>query len=111
MIRSIASDELYQPNKTFPFGASITFHLLLLACNATILTGGSYHMAPELLQVQFTDKLPPLVQPVKPMPKPVEKHPAKKAKKAGLSLSRLHAPLSITRHPMPTHTQLTRKPF
>jgi len=112
--RTLMADDFYLPNKWLPFGAAMAVHVMLFVWNPTLLSGGSYHVAPEVLQVQFMEKLPVMApQPVKPVPKPVEKKPViKKAHKAGISVSRHQAPITITRHHVqPQHAAPARKPF
>jgi len=107
MARGLSYENVYLPNMWVSFGAALSFHVLLFAWNPVILSAGnSIHPGPPILQVQFQEKMPPIIQPVKAPPKPIVKPVVKKAKKSGISINRHHAPIKVTRHqPAPTHAR------
>ena len=90
--RAVTLEEFYSPNKWLPFGAAMTFHLALLAWDPTILKASAYAIPAQLINVRMLDHLP-VIEPVKPVVKPLEKkHAVKKAKKSGLSMqARAHS--------------------
>ena len=112
MSRVLTIEDLYVPNKWVPFGAALTFHFMLLAWNPTLMSGNSMN-PPEIMQVQFEDKLPIMAvkKPEPVVPKPVEKKIVKKAHKAGLSIAQhQQRAVPVTRHAA-AHAQPTRHPF
>jgi TonB family protein len=114
-VRLMGLDDQYLPNKWVPFCAAMTFHMLLLMWDPTILKASAYHYAMQTIDVKVMDHLP-VLEPVKPAPKPVEKkvekkHPAKKAKKSGLSISAKSHPLAVVPHKIAPKVHPAPKPF
>jgi TonB family protein len=106
-------EEMYLPNKWMPFGIAMAAHFALFVWNPTIMTSASFRLQPQIIQVRYSEKLPAVLEPVKPVPKPVvekKKAAPKKAKKSGLSLSRKHSPVRARRH-VEARAPAPKRPF
>src|SRR5258706_11629892 len=116
--RLMTLEDYYLPNKWVPFSAAMAFHVFLLMWDPTILKAGTYNMPAQIINVRMMDHLP-VLEPVKPAPKviekkvvkKIEKKHVKKAKKSGLSLSTKAQPLAITRHKLTPKPVAAPKPF
>ncbi len=106
--RTLSMEDYYLPNKWVPFTAAFGFHIFLMIWDPTILKASPYTAAAQVITVRVMERMP-VMEPVKPKvvpppPKHVEKkHPVKKAKKSGLSMSTKAKPMAIIPHRKPAH--------
>lgn len=88
-------DNFDKYNIRFAYGSACAFHFVLLMWNPTLLSKSALQAPPLLMHIEFQEKMPDIIKPQPPAPKPVvqkkeKKKPLPKAKKAGLSRPKIH---------------------